>query len=288
MSTSSCTTTQDRPARGRSSATAGQRLIIVGPDARSPSLGRRAGLASGHRTAGRPRRRRDRGPRDPVDPRDAPRRLRGRRVHRDSDGGRCRSRSRATRGSACGGSLARSAPHGTSLIEALTDWTGANLEVLARAAAPRRQEVADIDVDRELLWDSPEDGDGEFYAWIAGEAATVKTLRRLLVSAARGRPQARRLHGLLAARSGRANRMNSAARTRRARVVLACVIVLLAGAVVLSLGVGARAIAPSSVLQALFAPMAGNNDHTVVLTQRGTRARSSGSSPAQRSPSPAR
>jgi NADPH-dependent ferric siderophore reductase len=42
--------------------------------------------------------------------------------------------------------------------------------------------VADIDVDRELLWDSPEDGDGEFYAWIAGEAATVKTLRRLLVT----------------------------------------------------------------------------------------------------------
>ena len=73
-------------------------------------------------------------------------------------------------------------PHGTSLIEALTDWTGTNLDVLARAAAPRRQEVADIDVDSELLWDSPEDGDGEFYAWIAGEAATVKTLRRLLVS----------------------------------------------------------------------------------------------------------
>ena len=73
-------------------------------------------------------------------------------------------------------------PHGLSLIEALTDWTSANLEVLARAAAPRRQEVADIDVDRELLWDSPEDGDGEFYAWIAGEAATVKTLRRLLVT----------------------------------------------------------------------------------------------------------
>lgn len=65
--------------------------------------------------------------------------------------------------------------------------------------------------------------------------------------------------------------MNSAARTRRARVVLACVIVLLAGAVVLSLGVGARAIAPSSVIQALFAAEPGNNDHTVVLTQRVPR-----------------
>ena len=62
--------------------------------------------------------------------------------------------------------------------------------------------------------------------------------------------------------------MRAAARTRRARVVLACVIVLLAGAIVLSLGVGARAIAPSAVLEALFAAEPGNNDHTVVLTQR--------------------
>jgi iron complex transport system permease protein len=62
--------------------------------------------------------------------------------------------------------------------------------------------------------------------------------------------------------------MRAAARTRRARVVLACVIVLLAGAIVLSLGLGARAIAPSAVLQALVAAEPGNNDHTVVLTQR--------------------
>lgn len=73
-------------------------------------------------------------------------------------------------------------PHGASLIEAMTDWTSANRDVLERAAAPRRQDIADIDVDLELLWESPEDGDGEFYAWIAGEAATVKTLRRLLVT----------------------------------------------------------------------------------------------------------
>ena len=73
-------------------------------------------------------------------------------------------------------------PHGVSLIEAMTDWTSANRDVLERAAAPRRQDIADIDVDLELLLESPEDGDGEFYAWIAGEAATVKTLRRLLVT----------------------------------------------------------------------------------------------------------
>ncbi|QIG40806.1 iron chelate uptake ABC transporter family permease subunit [Microbacterium sp. 4R-513] len=65
--------------------------------------------------------------------------------------------------------------------------------------------------------------------------------------------------------------MNSTARTRRARLVLIVVIVLLAGAVVLSLGVGARPIAPAAVLQALFAPEPGNADHTVVLTQRAPR-----------------
>lgn len=72
--------------------------------------------------------------------------------------------------------------HGVALVEALTAWAGDRAELLERAAAPRRQELADIDVDFELLWDSPEDGEGEFYAWIAGEAATVKTLRRLLVT----------------------------------------------------------------------------------------------------------
>lgn len=79
--------------------------------------------------------------------------------------------------------LARAArPHGTALIEAVTAWTGSHTEVLTRAAAPRPQLLEEIDVDRDLLWDSPEDGDGEFYAWMAGESATVKTLRRLLVS----------------------------------------------------------------------------------------------------------
>ncbi|GAA3208240.1 hypothetical protein GCM10017690_16720 [Microbacterium terregens] len=71
--------------------------------------------------------------------------------------------------------------HGTALTEALTDWSSTAGDVLAQAAAPRRQELADIDVDRDLLWDSPADSEGEFYAWIAGEAAMVKGLRRHLV-----------------------------------------------------------------------------------------------------------
>ena len=39
-----------------------------------------------------------------------------------------------------------------------------------------------MDVDVDLLWDSPEAADGEFYAWTAGEAAMVKTIRRMLVT----------------------------------------------------------------------------------------------------------
>jgi NADPH-dependent ferric siderophore reductase len=74
------------------------------------------------------------------------------------------------------------AEHGAQLIDAVTTWTTRNADVLARAAAPRPQELEELDVDLELLWDSPEDGEGEFYSWIAGEAGTIKTLRRLLVS----------------------------------------------------------------------------------------------------------
>lgn len=74
------------------------------------------------------------------------------------------------------------APHGSRLIDAVTDWTARSADVLERAAAPRPQKLEDVDVDRELLWDSPEDADGDFYAWIAGESATIKSLRRLLVS----------------------------------------------------------------------------------------------------------
>jgi iron complex transport system permease protein len=62
--------------------------------------------------------------------------------------------------------------------------------------------------------------------------------------------------------------MTASARTRRARVVFAAAIVLLLVSVVLSLGVGARPIAPATVLDALFSPDPSNADHTVLLTQR--------------------
>jgi NADPH-dependent ferric siderophore reductase len=73
-------------------------------------------------------------------------------------------------------------PHGEALVEAVSAWAQGAGDILSRAAAPVVQVLEDIDVDRELLWDSPEDADGEFYAWMAGESRTVKTLRRLLVS----------------------------------------------------------------------------------------------------------
>ena len=72
-------------------------------------------------------------------------------------------------------------PHGEALIEAIEAWTAASGDVLARAAAPRPQVLEEIDLDVDLLWDSPADAEGEFYAWIAGESSTVKLLRRMLV-----------------------------------------------------------------------------------------------------------
>lgn len=45
---------------------------------------------------------------------------------------------------------------------------------------PHRR-LPDVDVDHELLWEVPERGDTPFYAWVAGEAAMVRSIRRHLV-----------------------------------------------------------------------------------------------------------
>jgi NADPH-dependent ferric siderophore reductase len=58
-----------------------------------------------------------------------------------------------------------------------------HLAELSSVVQETPEAVDDVDVDTELLWDSPLDPDtGDFYAWIAGEAAGVKALRRYLVS----------------------------------------------------------------------------------------------------------
>lgn len=74
-------------------------------------------------------------------------------------------------------------PSGEALRPAVTRWLEAHPELIAQAAAPRPQVVEEIDVDSEILWDSPEVVlPGEFYAWLAGESGLIKTLRRDLVS----------------------------------------------------------------------------------------------------------
>jgi NADPH-dependent ferric siderophore reductase len=54
-------------------------------------------------------------------------------------------------------------------------------------AAPAPQALDDVDVDAEILWEVPEDlprPTSGPYAWLAGEAGTVKGLRRHLVQEA--------------------------------------------------------------------------------------------------------
>jgi NADPH-dependent ferric siderophore reductase len=72
--------------------------------------------------------------------------------------------------------------HGELLIDAVTRWTAVAAPLLDGARGPALDHVDDIDVDLELLWESPEERARPFYAWLAGEASVIKRLRRLLVS----------------------------------------------------------------------------------------------------------
>lgn len=69
-----------------------------------------------------------------------------------------------------------------SLDDAVRAWAADNRRVYAPAVTLGAQELDDIDVDIDMLWDSPQSGHGDFYAWLAGEAGVIKGLRRLLVS----------------------------------------------------------------------------------------------------------
>ncbi|SJM58266.1 siderophore-interacting protein [Gulosibacter sp. 10] len=71
--------------------------------------------------------------------------------------------------------------------EALIDATRAAVAELAPAGEP--QQVEEIDIDSTTLWEVPRHAKGgaalkrtSLYAWLAGEAGAVKTLRRHLVS----------------------------------------------------------------------------------------------------------
>lgn len=71
------------------------------------------------------------------------------------------------------------APHGSLLIPAVQD-------AAARLADNERQPgqtLADVDIDRDLLWEvPPADEATDIYAWLAGEAGVIKQLRRHLVT----------------------------------------------------------------------------------------------------------
>ena len=73
--------------------------------------------------------------------------------------------------------------HGSALVRAVEE-AAAELGVASGAAA----ELDDIDVDRQILWEVPRSDLGgaaldisPIYAWLAGESAAIKTLRRHLV-----------------------------------------------------------------------------------------------------------
>lgn len=72
--------------------------------------------------------------------------------------------------------------YGLGLVSAVRDWVGEHV----RAVAGSSVDLDDVDIDREILWDVPDataaPGPEDMYAWIAGEASAVKTIRRYLVS----------------------------------------------------------------------------------------------------------
>ncbi|AXK46065.1 SIP domain-containing protein [Brachybacterium saurashtrense] len=76
--------------------------------------------------------------------------------------------------------------HGELLDAEVRRVMGENAQAFRDAAvecppAALRRELEDVDVDEAILWETTT-GRGAFYAWLAGEAGVIKTLRRHLVS----------------------------------------------------------------------------------------------------------
>ena len=79
--------------------------------------------------------------------------------------------------------------HGHALIEAMRSlMEDLPIHSPTAAAAESSQEFTEVDIDRELLWETADATQADatihaddLYAWIAGEAATVRELRRMLV-----------------------------------------------------------------------------------------------------------
>ncbi|WP_213814233.1 siderophore-interacting protein [Glaciihabitans sp. dw_435] len=79
--------------------------------------------------------------------------------------------------------------HGSRLDPAVRAWVDEHHALIMPTLEHAPQDLADVDVDTELLWDSPEvqanapvAAGHDFYAWLAGEAGVIKLLRRFLVA----------------------------------------------------------------------------------------------------------
>lgn len=80
-------------------------------------------------------------------------------------------------------------PHGEALVEAVQAWADGHMGAdahrqrsAADGASDRSEVFTEVNVDDELLWevsDGPTQVDG--YAWVAGEAAMVRDIRRILM-----------------------------------------------------------------------------------------------------------
>jgi NADPH-dependent ferric siderophore reductase len=66
--------------------------------------------------------------------------------------------------------------HGDAMIHAVRE-----LARLPRRQLGKTDVLEDVDIDQQILWERGLPGDGEFYAWIAGESAAVMGIRRFLV-----------------------------------------------------------------------------------------------------------
>jgi NADPH-dependent ferric siderophore reductase len=76
--------------------------------------------------------------------------------------------------------LARNdAAHGSALDPAVRAWTDSFV-----TDGHQGERLADVDIENGILWEVPEptSHSGGLYAWLAGEAGVIKTLRRFLVS----------------------------------------------------------------------------------------------------------
>ncbi|MET8231133.1 siderophore-interacting protein [Micromonospora sp. NPDC005298] len=69
--------------------------------------------------------------------------------------------------------------HGSRLVPAVAAATG---ELLTGGTPVAAQPITDVDVDTEILWEVPEQvPPSPLYAWLAGEAGVIRSLRRHLV-----------------------------------------------------------------------------------------------------------